>query len=341
MKCPCALGFSAVTLWLASVASLAAEEANPKWITYTGERGSGVGKHVLLIAGDEEYRSEEACPALAKILAVRHGFTCTVLFSLDPQTGEIDPNNQQNIPGLEKLKDADLMIIATRFRNLPAEDMRHIDDYLKAGKPVIGLRTATHAFNIKDKNHPFAHYDWRSKEWPGGFGQQALGETWVAHHGHHKFESTRGVIADRAKDHPIVRGCEDIWGPSDVYTVKNLTDDATVLVYGQVLTGMKPADEPLDGPKNDPMMPVAWIKPYQLPGGKEGTAFCTTMGAAIDLKSEGLRRLIVNAAYYLTGLDDQIPQRADVVPVGQFDPSFYGFGGFQEGMKPSDFALGE
>ena len=78
----------------------------------------------MLVSGDEEYRSEEALSQLAKILATHHGFDCTVLYAIDPKTGEINPNEQTNIPGLEALRDADLMVIATRFRNLPDEQMK-------------------------------------------------------------------------------------------------------------------------------------------------------------------------------------------------------------------------
>ncbi|MEM7600672.1 MAG: hypothetical protein AAF357_04570, partial [Verrucomicrobiota bacterium] len=81
--------------------------------------GNANGKHIVLISGDEEYRSEESCPMLAKILTKHHGFKCTVLFAIDPETGVIDPNNNSNIPGTEALDDADLMIIATRWRVLP------------------------------------------------------------------------------------------------------------------------------------------------------------------------------------------------------------------------------
>ena len=83
---------------------------------------------------------------LAKILSQRHGFDCTVLFSIDPATGTINPNIQTNVPGLEALAQADLMIIATRFRKLTEAQLAPIAAYLRAGKPVIGLRTATHAF---------------------------------------------------------------------------------------------------------------------------------------------------------------------------------------------------
>ena len=187
--------------------SASLEAASKKWSTYPGKAGPGQGKHVVFVTGDEEYRSEEAMPMLAKILAERHGFDCTVLFALDPKTGLIDPTNQTNIAGLEVLDSADLMVLFTRFRELPDADMAHIEKYLRSGKPIIGLRTATHAFSYsRNLESPYAHYDWRSKSWPGGFGQQVLGETWVSHHGDHGKESSRGVVNPDYRNHPILKG---------------------------------------------------------------------------------------------------------------------------------------
>jgi hypothetical protein len=132
---------------------------------------------------------------------------------------------------------------------------------------------------------------------------------------------------------------EDIWGPTDVYGVKNLTDDAKVLVYGQVLDGMSPDDKPVEGPKNDPMMPLIWLKEYQSESGNTSQVICTTIGASVDLQSEDLRRLLVNACYWALGLADQIPPEANVEYVGDYEPTFYGFGEFKPGLKPSDLEL--
>ena len=173
------------------------------WVVYQGHEGPGKGKQIVLVSGDEEYRSEEGLPQLAKILARHHGFTCTVLFAINPADGTVDPNNRHNIPGLEALKSADLMIIATRFRDLADEQMRHIAEYVDAGKPVIGMRTATHAFDIPE-GKTYSRFHWRSKQWRDGFGRQVLGETWINHHGNHGVESTRGVIAPGMANNPIV-----------------------------------------------------------------------------------------------------------------------------------------
>ncbi len=310
------------------------------WVVYEGQKGPGHAKHIVFLSGDEEYRSEESLPMLAKILAVRHGFKCTVLFAINPADGTIDPLTLTNIPGMQALDSADLCVMSLRFRELPDEQMQHFVDYLNSGKPVIALRTSTHAFMYeRNKQSPFARWDWRNKDWPGGFGQQVLGETWVSHHGDHGKESTHGVINESFKEHPILRGVKDLWCPTDVYTVSHLPPDATALVWGQVLSGMKRTDPAVEGAKNNPMMPLAWLRNYSGERGKTSKIFATTMGAAVDLENEGLRRLLVNACYWAVGLEGKIPAKADVDYVGEYRPSWFGFGKFKKGVKPNDLAL--
>src|SRR5713226_4072512 len=296
-----------------------------------GKNGPGKGKRIVLVSGDEEYRSEQALPQLARILSQRHGFDCTVLFAIDPKDGTINPNQSDNIPGLEALDSADLMILFTRFRNLPDDQMKHIVDYVESGRPVVALRTATHAFDLKTST-TYRRYSWNSKEWDGGFGRQVLGETWIAHHGRHGVQSTRGIIAKGQERHPILRGIQDdeIWGPTDVYKVANpLPGDSQPLILGQVLSGMQPTDAPVDGPQNAPMMPVAWIKTY-----KGARVFNTTMGASQDLLNEGLRRLLFNACYWAVGQEGKIPAKSDVRLVGEYTPSAFKMDGFKKGVKP-------
>lgn len=311
-----------------------------QWVSYTPEESKANGKHVVLVSGDEEYRSEETLPQLAQILTKHHGFRCTVLFAIDPKNGSITPTVTNNIPGLEQLANADLMIIFTRFRDLPDEQMQHIVDYLESGRPIIGLRTATHAFKLPGDSE-YARYSWRNKEWEGGFGRQVLGETWINHHGKHGSQSTLGIIAEDQAEHPILKGIEagSIWGPSDVYGVRlPLPGDSKPLVFGQVLTGMKPDDPPVDGKQNDPMMPVAWTKSYTTDDGKTGRVFTTTMGASQDFSSEGLRRLLVNASYWALGMEDKIPAQSRVDLVGEYDPLPFRFGGHKKNVYPADYA---
>jgi len=304
-------------------------------IVFPGGNGPGKGKHVVLVSGDEEYRSEEALPQLAKILSQRHGFKCTVLFAINPEDGTIKPDRIDNIPGLEALASADLLIVALRWRDLPDDQMKHFADYIESGKPMIGLRTATHSFNFK-KSQTYAKYSYNNKEFDGGFGRQVLGETWINHHGKHGVQSTKGLFAPGAEGHPILKGIKsgEIWGPTDVYTVKlPLPGDSKPLVLGQVLTGMNASDPALEGPKNDPMMPVAWVKSYN-----KSRVFTTTMGAAEDFSNDAFRRMVVNACYWAVGLEKKIGPKMDVGLVGTFTPTHFGFGKFKPGLKPEDYA---
>lgn len=315
--------------------------ADDLWIKFDGGDGPGKGKHIVLVSGDEEYRSEEALPQLAKILSKHHGFKTTVVFAIEPGTGEINPNKGDNIPGLEALQTADLMIIATRFRHLPDEQMKFIADYVEAGKPVVGLRTATHAFN---GGGTYARYSNGSNAegWKGGFGKQVLGEQWVNHHGHHGKEGTRGIVVAGQEKNPILRGIEpgSIFGTTDVYTVvlEDIAKNCNSLILGEVTETLEPTSKAVAGKKNDPMMPVAWTKLYKSPSGKEARVFCTTMGAASDFEYEGTRRLVINAAYWTLGMEDKIPEKSNVNLVGEFKPTRFGFNGFIKGKKPADYA---
>ena len=316
--------------------------AGDPWITFPGKDGPGKGKSVVLISGDEEYRSEEALPQLAKILANHHGFNTTVLFAIDPKDGCIQPNVNNNIPGLDKLASADLVVIFTRFRNLPDDQMKYVVDYLAAGKPIVGLRTATHGFNIS--GGAYKKFTWTSKEkgLEGGFGRAVLGETWVNHHGSHGKEGTRGIIVKGQENHPILKGIESgsIFGTTDVYTVKiPLPGDSLPIVLGEVTQTLEPDSKPVEGKKNDPMMPIAWTKTYSVEGGKTGRAFTTTMGASEDLKWEGTRRLIVNGGYWALGMDDKIPSKSNVEIVGEYKPTRFRAKKSEEwkpGIKPEE-----
>ena len=322
--------------------SLAASAgADDRWVVYPGGQGSLQGKHVVLIAGDDEYRSEEAIPQLGKILATRHGCKCTVLFS-QTADGVIEPT-AGNIPGTAALDAADLLILFTRMRDLPDEQMKPLARYIESGQPIMGLRTATHAFQLR-KSKTFAKYDWQGNT-PGyelGFGRQVFGETWHTHHGHHAHQSTRGILVKEQSDHAILRGIKDgdIWGPSDVYGVHlPLPGDSKPLVLGQVVAGMKETDPPLAGAKNDPMMPIAWTKTYVGEAGKPARTFCTTMGSSQDLQNAGYRRLLVNAAYWCLGQERAIKPDAAVDLVGKFEVTPFKFGGGKKGVKPADHAL--
>lgn len=305
--------------------------------------GEAKGKHIVLLAGDEEYRSEEAMPMLGKLLSQRHGFKCTVLFSLDAD-GTIDPTAVTSLSHPEALDSADAIVMLLRFRHWDDATTQKFAAALKRGVPVVALRTSTHAFNGYAKDGPFASWNWNRPD--GGWGRKVLGETWVSHWGKHKSEATKGIPESAHADHPILRGVSDIFGLTDVYEAAP-PSDATVLVRGQVLQGMTADTAPAAYSKktkagttqdvNHPMMPVAWTRVVKNDAGSENKIFCTTMGAAIDLATEGTRRLVVNAIFWGLGLP--VSEKTDVTPVGDYHPTMYGFKGHKPGMKPDDYAL--
>ncbi len=307
--------------------------------------GVSKGKHIVLLSGDEEYRSEEVMPMLGKLLSQRHGFKCTVLFSVGSD-GIIDPTVTTSLTHPEALDSADAIIMLLRFRHWSDTTTGKFAAAIQRGVPVIALRTSTHAFNGYAKDGPYGSWNWNNPD--GGWGRKFLGETWVSHWGRHKVEATQGVIFDANASHPVLRGVSGIFGNTDVYEARPPAD-ALVLVSGQVLQGMTPDTPPavytkknkagVEQEVNKPMMPVAWVRTVKNDAGTENKIFCTTMGAATDLATEGTRRLVVNALHWGLGLE--VPEKADVTPVGTYQPTMYGFKGNQKGLRPDDFALGK
>src|SRR5213596_2786161 len=103
-----------LVLLLGALAAIPLASQEKTSVSYAPKAGPGQGRHIVLLAGDEEYRSEEGLPMLAKILSQRHGFRCTVLFALDPD-GTINPDNQKSLPGAEALDSADAIVMLLRF----------------------------------------------------------------------------------------------------------------------------------------------------------------------------------------------------------------------------------
>jgi hypothetical protein len=324
---------SACVLTLAVAAEPARSLHGDPWVTYEPRPGTANGKYVVLLAGDEEYRSEEGLPQLGKILSQRHGFRCAVLFSQE-EDGTIAPNNQTNVPGMRLLDGADLVFVQFRFRELPDSEMKHFVHYLDSGRPMVALRTATHAFHYqRNLQSPYAECDYLAPG--GGFGGMTVGETWTYHHGDHGHEATRGLIEEKNRAHPILSGVADVFGATDVYGVNaDFPADATVLLRGQVLTGMNPSDAPNT---NKAIMPIVWLRSYHSASGRTSQMLCSTIGAAIDLECEDLRRLMVNTSFFLTGLP--VPRRADVTLVGEYNPSMFGFDKYKRHVNVRDLDL--
>jgi hypothetical protein len=305
------------------------------WLTLPGGDGRGKGKHIVFIAAEESYRSEESMPMMAKILA-RQGFKCTVLFAIDPANGTINPLIKDNIPGLEALESADLLVAFMRWRELPDEQMKRIIDYTESGRPIIGIRNATHPFKyVKRPESPYARFDSASKDPQGGWGRLVLGETWVSHHGKNLVESTRCDVVPTARGYAIFQGVrESFWLPDDVYGVsESLSGDSTPVLLGQPLLGWSELDKP--NPDKKPM-PIAWTKSYMGKSGKKARIFTTTMGHGEAFTIEDFRRMLANACFWCLGLETQIDAKADMTIAGVYAPGAVGAKGLKPGVRPAD-----
>lgn len=330
-------GFGLILILGTSLVTQAAENftTGPGWIDFPGK---GSAKNIVLLVGDEEYRSEESLPMLARILSERYGFHCTVLFSIDEATGAVNPNNQKSLARPEVLGQADAIVMALRFRRWPDATLSLFDTALKRGIPVIGLRTSTHAFQkiegpYKDLNN---------------FGKNFLGEKWVAHWGNHKVEGTRTMTETKNAQHPVLNGVTEIFGDTDVYEAYPPAD-AQILLRGQVLQSLdsqaalsqRKATRKIDQVEqgvNNPAMPVVWTREVAYAGEIKNRVLCITMGAATDFKNESLRRLVLNGVYW--GLKLEVPAKADVTPMVTWNPSRYSTNGFHRGFQAKDF-IGE
>lgn len=298
---------------------------DPRWLTYSAKNATTRSPHVVFLAGDQEYRSEESLPMLARTFAEKHSMHCTVLFALDEE-GRVDPTAKikwqdktvrHDIPGLEHLASADAVIFYTRLLSLPDEQLQHIYGYLDSGKPILAVRTG---------NHGFIDWDYQRDGKRVRFGEDLLGGAFQGHHGRWSQDSTRGIVIEEAAAHPILRGVDDVWGTTDVYRTYeeggSLPEGCTALLMGQPLTGRQPTDPPNP---NLIALPVAWTKSWQGGAGKKARVFNTTMGSARDFECEDMRRLLLNAVFWGLGREEQISPDSDVGIVGNYKPRPSGF----------------
>ena len=283
--------------------------------------------HVVFIAADDEYRSEESLPMLAGILQAHHGCKTTCLFATN-KNGEIDPSVPDNIPGLEVLKDADLVVFYCRFRKPPPDQLKAIVDYAESGKPVAGFRTATHTFNYPDKEHQKYNAAWPAK---------VFGQRWITHHGHFgdgKEFLTSVSIIESAKSEPVLQGVKPFEAYSWLYHVdgggEKLSGDSRPLLTGKALKSSHAKNHEKFPPTN----PVAWVKSHSA-NGKNARVFFTTLGHPYDFKQESMRKLAVNGLLWALG--KEIPaDGANVAFAFPYETPNSGNNGFRKGRKPAE-----
>lgn len=239
--------------------------------------------HVVLVVGTRHYSPEQTMPLLAEELK-RFGFRTTLVM------GEGDPEKKTKnvLPGIEALKEADVAIFFLRFLKLPDSEWKYVEDYIKSGKPVIGLRTSNHAFKYP-KDHP-------RYEWNDGFGRRVLGGPYVVH----QSGQTEIKVVGKHRKHPIMTHVDKTaWtSPGTLYLTRleggciplvtgTGTGKARLVVrdWGTVQVHAEEAD----------IVAWAWENEW---GGK---VFGTSFGHPGDFAEEAFTRMLVNSVFWATG----------------------------------------
>jgi type 1 glutamine amidotransferase len=289
---------------------------------------------VVFVTGDEEYRSEESMPMLARILKRDYRFDVVVCYAL-AKNGTIDPNNLENIAGLDALENADLLVMFTRFRKLPDDQLRRIVRFAESGKPMVGFRTATHAFRYGTGPHAAV----MDEAWP----QKVFGQKWITHHGH--FGDGHELLTDVSinpefRDHPILKGVTPFLAYSWLYHVEGggdrLSGECQRLLFGEAKKTSH-QDELRRFPITNP---VAWTKTAGTASGLPARVFFTTLGHPYDFKQEPMRKLALNGILWALGMEAKVPPGgANAEIAGEYEPNNSGFGDkYKPGWRPEPIA---
>jgi len=223
--------------------------------------------NLVLMIGEDEYLTWETLPVFAKTELDPLGHRVTIIHA--------DAADKNNFPGLiDALRDADLLLVSVRRRTPIKEQLDAVRAHLAAGKPLIGIRTASHAFALrpKDKQPDAKFAAWQD------FDPAVLGGHYVNHHG--EGPQTTVTVANGADAHPILKDVP-LTGMSSVYSlykVSPLVSSATPLLIGTI------PDQPAE--------PIAWTNQF---GPKQARVFYTSLGGADDFKAPAFRRLLLNA----------------------------------------------
>lgn len=316
-----------LTLCIVTIVILVSCNQKKKSIKETAKSDS---LHVVFVTGDEEYRSEESMPMLAKLVARELNAKVTVCYAVD-SLGYINPNETKNIKGLEALKSADLMVAFMRYREIPERQRKLITDYVESGKPIVGFRTSTHAFKYKDSSLLYFNNEWPTKV----FGQQ-----WITHHGH--FDDGKKpltyVTKTKGLQHPILNGIEPFDTYSWLYHVDggnwSLYGDCEPLLYGTSLKSHHEMNGKID---EFPLTnPVAWTKSYKGKLGNTARVFFTTLGHPYDFKAPVFRTFALNGVFWALGKENEIPKAGVNSELdAPYNPNNSGFGEkYKKNRKP-------
>jgi type 1 glutamine amidotransferase len=229
------------------------------------------GARIVVLIGEDEYRTWETLPAFADAELKPRGYAVTVVHQ--------DPGDKHRFPGLETaLRDADLLVVSVRRRAPPRAQLDAIRAHLGAGRPLIGLRTASHAFAVRGADKEALAGQSERGEW-AGFDPEVLGGNYRGHHA--AGPVTRIRPAPGAAGHPVLDGvaADDFTSAASLYRVSPLATNAVPLLLGEI--------------PGQPVEPVAWTHTW---GPRAARVLYTSLGAVEDFQEPRFRRLLVNAA---------------------------------------------
>lgn len=235
-------------------------------------------KHLVILIGEKEYRTDETLPPFA-LKQLSRDFRISIVHA--------SPKNRDLMPGLEVLDDADVCLVSVRRRALPQADLKRIREYVASGRPLVGIRTSSHAFALRNAEPPKGHATW----------PQFDADVWGGHYtGHHPGggPKTQVRVAEGAVDHPILSGLDltGFAGSGTLYQTRPLADSTTALLMGSI--------------PGQPSEPIAWTNRHS--GG--GRAFYTSLGHIQDFQSPAFQQLLRNAVYWAAGT--KVPAAAAV-----------------------------
>ena len=219
----------------------------------TGPTGPAKPLKICIVSGAKEYEANDSCALFKALLEKKYNVTCTHVQGTD---------GTKSLPGIEALKDADLLLVFCRRTEPQEEHLKVIQEWCKAGKPVVGVRTASHAFQ-----------NWLE------FDKTVLGGNYKGHYG--KGPAVEVHFAREAKGHPILAGVAPFASPYSLYKNTGLAEDVTLLATATA---------------GDKTEPVAWTRMH-----KGGRVFYTSLGGPKDFRNPEFQRMLTNAVFWAAG----------------------------------------
>ena len=215
--------------------------------------------HVVIACAEREYKTNESLPGFA-LEQLGNDFKVSFVHA--------NANERNDLPGIGVLENADVLLVSVRRRVLPADQFAIVEKFIKSGKPVIGIRTANHAFSLHGEDPPSGYKAWEA------FDAEIFGGSYTGHHG-----VGPNVKLAAAKPHPIMTGVDvnTFKGMGSLYKVNPLSKGTTPLLTGTI--------------EGQPVETIAWVNETKY-GGK---AFYTSLGHVDDFTQPAMNRLLKNA----------------------------------------------